>query len=195
MRLFVAVEICDAMREAAAGAAETIRRTLGRAIDARWVEPEKLHFTVRFIGHVEDDRVPELLTVLVRPLAVEPFEIALDRCGVFPPAGGLRVIWIGLATGLPSLSAMHDEYNRRLAPLRFEADARPYSAHLTLARVKNARKASAASLRDVIPGIPVEAIRCRVDRATIFRSHMSSHGSRYEPLAHADLRDRHTAHE
>lgn len=186
MRLFVAVEISDEMRQVAARTAETIRRKLGRAIDARWVETERMHLTVRFIGHLEDDRVPDLLKVLEEPLPVAPFEVTLDGCGVFPPKGGLRVIWIGLETGLPSLGAMHDEYNRRLAPYGFEPENRPYSAHLTLARLRG--RGASARLRATIQQAAVDPSRCRIDRATIFRSHVSSKGSWYEPLAYAPLR-------
>jgi RNA 2',3'-cyclic 3'-phosphodiesterase len=185
VRLFVAVELSDEMRKAAARAAETIRRTIGRSIDARWVEPEKMHLTVRFIGHVHDDRVPDLLKVLAAPLSIAPFEIALGGCGAFPPRGGIRVIWIGLETGLQSLTAMHDEYNRRLAPVGFEPEDRPYSAHLTLARVKGVRKGPPAALRETIRRVAVQPSHCRVDRVTIFRSNMSSKGSSYEPLAQA----------
>lgn len=187
MRLFVAVEISDQMRDVAARAGDTIRRKLGRAIDARWVEPAQMHLTVRFIGQVEDVRVPDMLKILATPVPVAPFDIALDGCGVFPPTGGPRVIWIGLTSGLPSLAAMYDEYNRRLSPLGFEPEKRPYSAHLTLARVKDVRKGPPAALRDAIQHVSVQSSRCPVERTTIFRSHTSSKGAWYEPLAHASL--------
>ena len=186
MRLFVAVEISDEMRRVAARTAETIRRTLGQGIEARWVDPQKMHLTVRFIGHVGDDRVPGLLKILVEPVSIAPFVISLGGCGVFPSSGGIRVVWIGLRTGLPSLIAMHDEYNQRLAPFGFEPETRPYSAHLTLARVHGR---CASGKRAVIKDVAVDASASEVHRATIFRSHMSSAGSWYEPLGHADLGD------
>lgn len=189
MRLFVAVELSESLRRAAADAAGRIRRQAGRAIEARWVDPEHMHVTVRFIGQVDDDRVPELVKVVAEPLSVPPFEIALGRCGVFPPRGGLRVIWIGLTSGLQSLTAMHDEFNQRLAPLGFAPETRPYSAHLTLARVKEGRnperRDAPAALRTAIEAVDVGLAQCRVERATIFRSHVRSTGSWYEPLAHA----------
>jgi 2'-5' RNA ligase len=185
VRLFVAVEISDEMRQVAARTAGTIRRKLGRSLDARWVDPEKMHLTVRFIGHVDDDRVPHLLKILAEPLPVAPFEIAIGGCGAFPPTGGIRVIWIGLEAGLPFLTAMHDECDRRLAPLGVEPEDRPYSAHLTLARLRG--KGASARLRETIRDVHVERACCPIDRATIFCSHVSSKGSRYEALSHAHL--------
>lgn len=188
MRMFVAVEISDRLRQAAAAAATRIRQDVGRALEARWVDPVNMHLTVRFIGQVDDDRAPDLVKVLAEPVRVAPFEIALGRCGVFPARGGPRVVWLGLTTGLPSLAAMRDEFSRRLALLGIEPEDRPYSAHLTLARVKDLRKegrGSPAAVREAIEKVDVAPARCRVDRATIFRSHMSSAGSWYEPLAYA----------
>ncbi|MGH9409900.1 MAG: RNA 2',3'-cyclic phosphodiesterase [Vicinamibacterales bacterium] len=186
MRLFVGVGISERMRQAAAEAAERIRRRLVRAIDARWVDPRDMHLTVRFIGHVDDDRVPMLLTRLVAPVQVPPFDIALERCGVFPASGTVRVIWIGLRSGLPSLAEMHHEFNRRLAAAGFKAEDRPYSPHLTLARVKRVSGRPAA-IREKLDGVPVPPAPSRIDRAVIFRSHLSQHGARYEALASVPL--------
>src|SRR4051794_37750784 len=99
MRLFVGMELCTALRDAAADAAGALRTALGPRVDARWVALEKLHVTVRFIGSVDDVRVPAVVDALAPPLAVAPFDIQLGPCGAFPRSGPPRVIWIGLAAG------------------------------------------------------------------------------------------------
>lgn len=178
MRLFVAVEISGQARQAAADVAGRLRRGLGRAVSARWIEPANMHLTVRFIGHVADERVPRVVEALQPPVSVAPFAVALGSCGVFPRSGGPRVIWIGLRHGLEPLAAMHDEFNRRLRPLGFEPEDRRFSAHLTLARVKEAH----ASVRQVITETPVPPAAWQVAAATVFQSLVSSRGARYEPL-------------
>jgi RNA 2',3'-cyclic 3'-phosphodiesterase len=187
MRLFVAVEIDDPTRRVAEALAHDLRAAIGRSVAARWVPPENMHLTVRFIGHVDDGRVPPIIETLAQALDVPAFDVELGGCGVFPPGGPPRVLWIGLTQGLPNLAAMHDAFDRRLARFGFEPETRPFSAHLTLARVKDAPKGAAAAVRQAVRAVPPRAIRFNVSRATIFQSRTSPKGSRYTPLAHAML--------
>jgi 2'-5' RNA ligase len=146
-----------------------------------------MHLTVRFIGHVADEAVPALLDGIRPPLAIPPFELALGECGVFPPSGPPRVLWIGLQHGQPGLRAMHDEFDRRLLPLRFEPENRPYSAHLTLARIKDAPRGSGRSVRETVRTVRPRAAACVILHATVFESRVSSQGARYSPLLRIPL--------
>ena len=187
MRLFVAVELDDAAVAAAARTADALRAATKRTIVARWVPAANMHLTVRFIGHIADERADAVLAALTPPLPIAPFHIELGRCGVFPATRAPRVIWIGLAEGLASLEALHQEFDWRLAPLGFEPEQRAFSAHLTVARVKDVRSGSAAEVRERVRRIPPPAVRWRVERATIFQSRLSPGGARYEPLGHAAM--------
>ena len=187
MRLFVAVELADDVRRVAENVMRQLQRTIGDSLRARWVPVENMHLTVRFIGHVQTERVPAVIDALEPPVSLKPFDIALGQCGVFPPHGPPRVLWIGLDAGLPSLRAMHVEFNRRLAPLGFEPESRPYSAHLTLARVKDAPRGAGATARDLIRSIRVPEAHCRVNHATVFESRPSSRGSIYAPVLKVSL--------
>jgi len=188
MRLFVAVEIDDDSRRAAAATAEALRTALGPAFKARWVPPENMHLTVRFIGHVDDDRAPALIDALTPPLAVTPFYLELGGCGAFPQSGPPRVMWMGLTRGLSSLSLMHEACNQRLRPFGFEPEGRPYSVHLTLARIKDAPKGAGAAAREGLRRVTSYTATCYVTRATIFQSHLSPKGPRYEPVGFAELK-------
>src|SRR5262245_22813927 len=146
MRLFVGVELSDAARRLAAEVARALQRELEKALGARWVAPQNMHLTVRFVGYVPDDRAAAVLEALMRPLDVPAFEIELGGCGRFPSRGAPRVLWIGVRTGLASLRTLHEEFNRRLAPIGYEPESRPFSAHLTLARIARARPAAASAI-------------------------------------------------
>jgi 2'-5' RNA ligase len=187
MRLFVAVEISEEARRAASATADGLRTAIGPALKARWVPAENLHLTVRFIGHVDDARAPSVIGALAVPLDVPAFDVELGGCGVFPSSGPPRVLWIGLTRGLPHLAAMHEAFNARLRPFGFEPESRAFNAHLTLARVKDAPKGAAAAVREALRAAAPPVTRVDVSRATIFASHMSPKGPRYEPLAHAEL--------
>jgi 2'-5' RNA ligase len=74
-----------------------------------------------------------------------------------------------------------------LGPLGFEAERRPYSAHLTIARVKEARKSSGRRVRDVLRDADADAGRCWIGAVTLFRSRLSPKGAAYEPLLRVAL--------
>jgi RNA 2',3'-cyclic 3'-phosphodiesterase len=188
MRLFVAVELDESVRAAAQEIARQLQRRIGDTLRPKWVPPENMHLTVRFIGHVVDQRLPSVLAALEPSLSASPFDIALGACGVFPPHGPPRVLWIGLNEGLPSLRAMHEEFNRRLLPLGFEPETRPFSAHLTLARIKDAPGGSGAGVREALQHVRPTPARCRLTEAVLFDSRTSPKGSTYTALLRIPLR-------
>lgn len=182
MRLFVAVELDDTIVAEALRTANELRRRLGASLKLRWVPGENMHVTVRFIGHVPDDRV-ELVLESVRPaVQVRPFELALGACGVFPPTGPPRVLWIGLDEGLPSLRDLHAEFDRRLLPLGLRPETRPYSAHLTLARNTDASRGSGVAARDAVRATPPPSARGLISDVTVFESRLSPNGPTHVPL-------------
>jgi len=182
MRLFVAVELAEAAREAAGSVVQELRTRLDPRVSARWVNVDKMHLTVRFIGQVDDERAVEVLDALRPPLPIAAFDIAFGDCGVFPRSGPPRVLWIGLKDGRPSLEMMHDEFNRRLLPLGLAPENRAFSAHLTLARVKDAPRDAVRTLRTMVAAVHVPSPRCQVTAATVFRSSLSPQGSTYTRL-------------
>jgi 2'-5' RNA ligase len=187
MRLFVAVEIDDQARRVAEATAAALCAAIGPALKVRWVPAGNMHLTVRFIGHVDDDRVPALVAALTPPLDIPSFDVELGGCGVFPPSGPPRALWIGVIHGVAALASMRDAFDRRLRPLGFEPEARPSTAHLTLARIKDAPKGAGRAVRDALGHVTPPRTRWHVSRATIFQSHLSPRGPRYEPVAHTGL--------
>jgi RNA 2',3'-cyclic 3'-phosphodiesterase len=186
LRLFVAVEIEEPARIAAAHAGERLRAEVSRRgvhLDARWVPADNLHITLWFIGEVDEVRAAAIVSALQPPFPHEPFELRLAGLGAFPPSGAPRVFWLGVSAGQEGLRALHTETGARLRPLGFEAERRPYSAHLTIARVKDAPRGSGPIVREVLAGTPAEAGSSSVSAVTLFRSRVSSRGSTYEPLA------------
>ena len=151
VRLFVAAELSDAMRACGRRSEATICGAVSaRRVTARWLPAESLHITVRFIGDVPTTRRPSSSARSVAPLRLSPFEIRLGDCGIFPPSGPPRVIWMALAEGSSRARGLNGEMDARLAPLGFEPERRPYAAHLTMARVKDVARGSQADVRRII---------------------------------------------
>src|SRR5688572_27680231 len=189
MRLFVAVEISPATVSAALECIETMRtRVVRLAPQSRitWITADRLHITLRFIGHVaEEEHAAAILQVLRSPLDQAPFDLTVAGVGTFPPKGSPRVVWAGVAGARDRLVALEEVVSGRLAGVGVPRDARPFSPHLTLARVREAgglrSRALLEGLGDTVLGVT------RVDTITLFESRLSSQGPRYQPLQRALL--------
>ena len=188
--MFVGAEPSDEVRDRAARTAAAIRAILEREPGSRavrWVPPENLHLTVWFLGEVAEAGAPAVLEALASPFEEPGFVLQISGLGVFPPSGAPRVLWMGVTQGLDRLARLHSEIGTRLAPWGFVPDDRPYSAHLTLARIKEPPPKLRALLRDTIRQVDADAGSCRIDSLTVFRSRTSPSGARYEPLVRVPL--------
>jgi len=194
VRLFIAAEPSNAVRRAAAECIESVKAAISAhafARNFRWVPEKNLHITIWFLGEVRDERADAVLNALRPPLAASSIPLAIRGFGTFPPSGSPRVLWMGVIDGLPQLASANAELGGRLAPFGFVSEAaagRPYSAHLTVARVKEpVRAADRVLLRNALSSVSADAGRCRVDALTLFRSRTSPKGPAYEPLLRVPL--------
>jgi 2'-5' RNA ligase len=190
MRIFVGVEIDERVRTAAAETADWLRARLDRSrlrVVARWVEPANLHVTVWFIGEAQDERAAGIRRVLEPRFETEAFDLRVNGCGAFPASGPPRVFWLGVAAGTDSMTAIHREVADRLASVGCVAEKRPYSPHLTLARVKEIGRSAVGPVREALASAPSDCGACRVAAVTLFRSHLAPKGARYEPLLRVPL--------
>lgn len=190
MRLFVGVELDRQVKAAAADAAEQVRARLKRAhadVVARWVEPENLHVTVWFIGEAKDASASQIRQAIEPRFATPSFDLAVRGCGAFPPSGPPRVFWLGVAAGAGSMRRVYDEVKDRFVGIGFEAEKRPYSPHVTIARIKNIGPEAVRTARDALAAVTADCGSCRVEAVTLFRSQLSPRGSRYVPLLRVPL--------
>lgn len=191
MRLFIGVELPDDIKAAAAESAERLRRQLHQAapsLAARWVASEQYHITLWFIGEVGGERGANLSAAIGGTSMMTPaFDLALAGCGAFPPSGPPRVFWIGARDGAAGMASLYEEVGQRLAPLGFEPERRTYSAHLTIARVKEPGKGTSKAVRELLGRLPADCGMCRVSAVTLFRSRLSPRGAAYEPLLRVPL--------
>lgn len=191
MRLFVAADPSEEVKARAATCAARLRERLehGRAADGiRWIPPTAMHLTVWFLGEVSEPRAGAVLDALAPSVARPAFDLHVSGFGAFPPSGPPRVLWMGVTGGLDDLARLHDEIGARLQPWGFPPEGRPYSAHLTIARVKAPLQGAARSaLRHAVAHEPGDAGSCRIDHLTVFRSRTSPSGAVYEPLLRVPL--------
>jgi len=168
------------------------------APDARWVRPESLHITLKFIGEKSDDDVEKIKRVLAT-IAADSIELNLRGYGFFPGARAPRVFWIGSEGGskLVSLAATVDQ---TLAQLNIPKEEHAFNAHLTLARggrgsgVPHKQKGDGPNhtfrrLQEKLAALPSPEFGTMTAREFfLYQSQLSPRGSKYTKLAAFALR-------
>jgi 2'-5' RNA ligase len=183
MRLFVALELDQAVRTAAATVIERLReRALHLAPRSRitWATADRLHVTVRFIGHVDAATDDDIRRALAVPLEHDPFRIQIKGVGTFPLTGTPRVVWAGVGEGRVSLTAIENEVSERLVARGLAREERPYNPHLTLARVREPAGLRPAPLLESVKDQAFGSVS--VEAITLFESRLSPKGPAYVVL-------------
>jgi 2'-5' RNA ligase len=154
--------------------------------DLKVVDPAKHHLTLSFLGDVPDDATPRLSAALDAATAgLPPFALHLHGVGAFPGARRPRVVWAG-ARPEPRMADLAERVRGALAGAGFAQDAKPFKAHLTLARARaqgGDPKAAAfvqANAERALPSVPVQDVR-------LYRSTLGRGGSTYDVLHAARL--------
>ena len=182
LRLFVACALPDDVRRALGRVQDDLRR-LG-ADRLRWVRPEAIHITLKFLGGVAAARVAEITSALDD--AIAPFELRLrpSELGGFG-GSSLRVVWVGLEGDVQGLSELAGRVEAALEPLGFPRERRAFAPHVTLARVPDQLPASLRrGLPDLVaryrpPPLPPMILR----EVQLMRSVLGPGGSAYHRLA------------
>jgi 2'-5' RNA ligase len=138
VRLFLAVNLPPDLRDVLWSAAEPLR---AGAFPIRWVAPDGLHITMKFLGHVDADRVPGVRERLDRAVVgAKPFSLLLSGFGAFPSPRRPRIVWAGCEPA-PPLELLQDRVEREMQELGFPVEARVFHPHVTVGRVKRGAKA------------------------------------------------------
>jgi 2'-5' RNA ligase len=190
MRLFLAIDLDDAARAAAAAWSQALSTRLGAAArEIKWVEPANLHLSLHFFGELDDVRREAVTRALGEPYETRAFAIALSGAGFFPPTGSPRVIWLGLRDSVDaSTQAIYREVQTRLTPLGLqETAARGFTPHLTIGRVRTPGAALGRLLRDAMRDTPAPSPTFSVPHLTLYQSRLSPKGPTYIPVARFPL--------
>jgi 2'-5' RNA ligase len=129
MRIFIALDIDEAIRQRIQVFMEGVS---GFAADARWVRPESLHVTLKFVGNKSAAEVEDIKQALTR-ISASVFEISFRGFGFFPTSKASRVFWIGVEAG-PQLADLAKSVDESTTSLEVPREEHPFSPHITLAR-------------------------------------------------------------
>ncbi|MBD3235098.1 MAG: RNA 2',3'-cyclic phosphodiesterase [Candidatus Eisenbacteria bacterium] len=185
IRTFIALCLPERARSAAATCLSDLRGRAPRG-DLKWVAPENLHVTVRFLG----DRAPADVTRaagLIEALHgdFDAVPTAWSELGAFPSPRRPQVIWLGLADPEARLRALVRRIDERLHAAGFGRADKTFRAHVTLGRVRRGRRVGWASLSD---GLTTPSTAFSIRTAALFKSTLTREGPIYAPLARAEAR-------
>lgn len=188
VRLFVACEVPDDVRENIGSIIETLRSRSGTAV--RWIRPEGVHVTLKFLGEVPVKQLPAIkLAVQEAVVGHSPFELEFSSIGTFGGREGLRIMWVGIAGDVLRLEALVRAVNAALAVVGFEPERRPFRPHLTLGRVRDEIPTRQRAEIEVAVGkMDVPPSAWRTTHVSLMRSRLTTAGAVYEVLATFPLR-------
>jgi len=181
-RAFVAVDLPSSP------ALEELLRELQSASEGlKTVRPEQLHLTLKFLGETEEGLVPDIVRVMREACeGVAPFPIRLRGTGAFPSLSRMHVIWVALEGGEP-LGEIARRLDEGMEPLGYAREARPWTAHVTLARVKGGK--GLEPVRALLDARREEAFgEAVVEEVRLKRSVLTPQGPQYSTVEAVRLR-------
>ncbi len=134
MRSFIAIELPETAQSALAGLQQELRKT---GADIRWVKPENIHLTLKFLGDIEENSVDNIVQVIKGACdKFSPVHLEIRGTGLFPNAKSPRVIWAGIHP-VSAVSGLQHAIESGLTPLGFRQEERKFTPHLTVGRVRS----------------------------------------------------------
>ncbi len=182
VRVFVAVELPDAVKAEFAGLAAAIDALGVRG--ARTVRPEGIHLTLKFLGDVSVELIPKIEAAMDSAAGkTSPFDLSLGGAGVFPNPRATRVLWVGVEGDLDSLGRLQQRVEESLAELGFRPERRGFNPHITAGRVRDrVSNADRRRVTETLLSHEYARPRIHVEGISLIRSILRPDGAVYEPI-------------
>jgi len=179
IRSFLAIEIPGIILKKIEEVQEDLKSS--RA-DVRWVNPEKVHLTLKFFGSVDESRIESIVKSAEGPMRnTSPFSLKVRGVGAFPHLKNPRVIWVGLVDGNEVLAVFQKQLEEELEKIGFEKEERAFHPHLTLGRMKSSK--GRAELVERMERYKEEEFGdFKAERVVLFKSELKPTGPIYTPL-------------
>jgi 2'-5' RNA ligase len=184
VRAFIAVELPSNVIDLAADLQSCLKR---QGLALRWVRPQNMHLTLKFLGEIRVEMVPVVSAAMAQAASgASPMALAVQGMGVFPNARNPRVVWIGVGGAADRLQQTVVALDSGLASLGIEREKKPFKAHLTLARIN--APVDARQLLEAIQRHGNYAPQSfNASEMVLFQSDLKPKGPVYTPLAKVAL--------
>ena len=189
MRVFIAIDIDEAVRKKLADLQSELQSKIDiKKSDAKWVSPDNIHLTLKFLGEIKDAQLVDLCNITKEVAGRHKnFEVEFETVGYF---GGrsARVLWVGAGQSCSQLLALQQDLEGQLAEAGWPRENRKFSGHLTLCRVRNSKAGfKLAQLTEEYKDFKLGTTPA--DSVCVYHSQLTSTGPIYTVLGNYELAD------
>ena len=179
LRTFIAIALPAEVISALATVQKQLQQCIGTGV--KWINPQSIHITVKFLGDIASEEADSVGTVMQRLLTgYAPFEFTIANIGVFPDMKKPRVIWAGIQEAQGILARLHRQFDQAMTDFGIAAEGRSFQPHVTLGRIKRIKtpelEAAIAGHQECFFG------KMTADSLILFRSELRPTGAVYTPL-------------
>ena len=190
IRSFIAIELPGVVKSRLARLRNELERAEHRFV--KWVAPEALHLTLKFLGNIPFNQVAEITKAMeVAAEEIPPFALEISGLGAFPNLKQPRVFWIGIGGETDKLAKLQRNIDSVLTPFGFAKEERPFTPHLTLSRIKQeASPEVKRAFGELVMSTKFETkYPVAVDAISLMRSQLTPQGAIYTRLAIVELQE------
>ncbi|MCM8800450.1 MAG: RNA 2',3'-cyclic phosphodiesterase [Candidatus Omnitrophica bacterium] len=187
MRIFIAIQLPDKLKEYLSSIQERLKKT---GADVKWVEPHNIHLTLKFLGEIEKKKLEDIIKIIERIAKnKKEFTIQLSSLGAFPKIDFPRVIWIGINKGQDQTKQIVQELEEGLFQIGIPKEKRPFLSHITIGRVRSSlnRKELASEIGSLQTNLENNKLEFVAKGITLFKSILTPQGPIYEALKEINL--------
>ncbi|MBN1644261.1 MAG: RNA 2',3'-cyclic phosphodiesterase [Dehalococcoidales bacterium] len=189
IRTFMAVELPGELKKELAELEAQLKKSSPLVV--RWVDPNSIHITLKFLGEVPEESIEELMLALEESVSgIPPFRLEVRELGAFPNLDRVQVVWVGVEVEIARISRLQQKIEANTEQLGFPRESRAFTPHLTLGRVRNEASANERQrLGKVLAGTTVAALHgIDVSAVSLMKSQLTSAGAIYACLGRAELK-------
>ena len=188
VRSFIAIELPDGLKLELSQLEARLK--LGEQPWVKWVDPYGIHLTLKFLGNVIANRLGDITGAMgAAAQGIPPFRLEVKELGVFPNLRRAQVAWVGISGEVDKLGQLQQRLESNLAPLGFAPESRPFTPHLTLARLRNqASPDERQRFGQLIGSTKFESAHAiEVDAINLMRSQLTREGAIYSRISSVGL--------
>ncbi len=189
VRSFIAIELPDELKLGLTQLEAQLK--MNKQPWVKWVDPYSIHLTLKFLGSIAVDRISEITSAMEEAIqGISPFCLEVKDLGIFPNLRRVQVAWVGISGEVDKLSQLQQHLESNLARLGFAPETRPFTPHLTLARLRNrASLDERQSFGQLIATTRFEAAyTIKVDAINLMRSQLTREGAIYSQISSVKLK-------
>ena len=188
VRSFIAIELPNELKVGLSQLEAQLKS--GKQPGVKWVNPYSIHLTLKFLGSIAVDKISQITKSMNEAVqGISPFHLEVKDLGVFPNLRRVQVVWVGISGEVDKLGQLQQRIESNLARLGFAPESRPFTPHLTLARLRNqASLDERQRLGELIAGTRFEvAYTIKVDTISLMRSQLTREGAIYSRISAVGL--------